>query len=213
MNKDEILKAMKAEHIPAESENYWYIRKANVTRASHMFRQGKHVVLPVGVYTFLYRLTDETIHRDPPGEVVMEDSPFELNTHLGFVLQARGNVLVTGLGLGCVIRGLLCSPEVDHITCIENSPDVLKLVGPYMPTDRLTIVEAEALEWTAKSNEIFDCAWHDLWTDRAAGEPPLDMWHAQLIRNCDGKIRRQGAWAFAREAKRKLLKAKFPWIG
>jgi hypothetical protein len=36
----------------------------------------------------------------------MNDFPQELKKHLDFVLRARGRVLVTGLGLGCVVRGL-----------------------------------------------------------------------------------------------------------
>jgi spermidine synthase len=143
----------------------------------------------------------------------MEDTPFELRKHLQFMLQARGRVLITGLGLGCVIRGCLANPAVEHVTCIENSPDVLKLVAPYMPTERLSIIEADALEWTALNREPFDCAWHDLWTDRDNGEPHLDLWHTRLIYNCRQQIKRQGAWAYSRLGKYWLRKAKIDLIG
>src|SRR6185369_8969082 len=112
-------------------------------------RNWKPVTLPAARYTYLRFLTDKTLYSEHPGAVVMEDTPFELRTHLGFVMRAHGRVLITGLGLGCVIRGLLENPKVEHVTCIENSKDVLKLVAPYMPTERLEIVEADALEWTA----------------------------------------------------------------
>lgn len=143
----------------------------------------------------------------------MEDTPFELQTHLGFVMRARGSVLVTGLGLGCVTRGLPSNPSVEHVTCIEKSKDVLKLVGPHMPKDRLTIIEADALEWTATNKEKFDCAWHDLWTDQSSGEPHLDIWHTALLRYCRHTVKRQGAWAFDKRAKKYLLKKGFDWIG
>ena len=212
-NKNILLEAMKADSIPARWSGLWYITKTSLTESTPNVRHGKPVVLPPGCYTFLYRLTDATLYSDPPGEVVMEDTPFELRTHLGFVMRARGRVLVTGLGLGCVIRGLLANPNVQHVTCIENSPDVIKLVGSHMPKERLTIIEADALEWTANNQEQFDCAWHDLWTDRGAGEPHLDHWHATLFMNCRNRVNHQGAWAFDRRAKKVLLKKGFPWMG
>lgn len=213
MTSSDYLAAMKADAVPAGWSDLWYIIKASFTEPTPSIRHGKPVVLPPGQYTFLYRLTDATLHHDPPGEVVMEDTLFELQTHLGFAMHARGRVLVTGLGLGCVVRGLLANPNVQHITCIEDSDDVLKLVGPYMPKERLTIIQADALEWTAKNQEQFDCAWHDLWTDRGNGEPHLDMWHAQLLMNCRKTIKYQGAWAFDRRAKKSLVRHGFHWIG
>lgn len=120
---------------------------------------------------------------------------------------------MTGLGLGCVVRGLLANPDVQHVTCIEDSDDVLKLVGSHMPKERLTILEADALEWTAKNTEPFDCAWHDLWTDRGNGEPHLDHWHAALLMNCRKTVKRQGAWAFDRQIKKHMIHRGFPWMG
>jgi hypothetical protein len=213
MNKPDILMAMKADSIPAGWSGLWYIVKTTLTGPTPNVRRGKPVVLPPGSYTFLYRVTDATLYDDPPGEVVMEDTPFELQTHLGFVLQARGRVLVTGLGLGCVVRGLLANPAVEHVTVIENSRNVLELVEPHMPSGRLTIVEADALKWTAENKEPFDCAWHDLWTDRGAGEPHLDHSHAALLMNCRRTVKRQGAWAFDKQIKRHLVQRGFHWMG
>jgi hypothetical protein len=89
---------------------------------------------------------------------------------------------------------LLASPAVEHVTCIENCHDVIQLVGPHMPQERLTIIEADALEWT-KESRIVRCGWHDLWTNKDAGEPHLDHWHVELIFNCRQTVKRQGAWA------------------
>ena len=135
------------------------------------------------------------------GEVVMEDTPFELFTHMEFMLKARGRVLITGLGLGCVIRGILANGHVDHITCIERSQHVIDLVAPHMPTDRLEMVKANALEWTKATTERFDCAWHDIWTDWAAGEPTLAQSHTKLIKHCRPRVNFQGAWDYPRIAR------------
>jgi hypothetical protein len=82
-----------------------------------------------------------------------------------------------------------------------------------MPIDRLTIIKADALKWTATNTEHFDCAWHDIWTNVDAGQPHLDVWHAKLFQNCRGVVKRQGAWAFDRACKRIMIEHGFPWLG
>lgn len=211
--KDELLKAMRADMIPAAWSGVWFVEKMHIPEHRITPRKGKMVVLPAGDYTYLRRLTDSTLYKNQPGEVVMEDTPFELATHVGFIREAFGSVLVGGLGLGCVLRGLLTNPRVEHITCIENSKDVLKLVAPHMPTDRLTIVEADMLVWAKANTEKFDCGWYDLWTNADHGEPHLDVWHAQLFVSLYRTVKHQGAWAFNRSLKKKLLKSRFPWMG
>ena len=212
-NRDSFLSAMSADCIPEGRSGPWYILKRLFPIPTSSVRADKEVTLPAGEYTFLYRWTEDTWANEPPGVVVMEDTPFELSTHLGFILQAHGKVLVTGLGLGCVVRGLLANQNVKHVTCIENSKDVLKLVAPHMPKRRLTIIEADARAWTAENRKPFDCAWHDLWTDRSKGEPHLDAWHTEILINCRGTVKRQGAWAFNRNLKESLIRWGFPWIG
>jgi spermidine synthase len=167
-NPQDYLSAMKATFIPVASSGRWLIERAIFNRPVTAPYRNRVVSVPAGVYTFLRCLTEATMHELQPGEVVMEDTPTELVRHMGFILQARGQVLVTGLGLGCVVRGLLANPAVDQVTVIENSPDVLRLVGPYMPAKRLEIIQADALEWTLGCTRHFDCAWHDVWTDRNA---------------------------------------------
>lgn len=203
---DTILQAARATAIPAAWSGRWFVEKTNLKKMQPVSYRGGISILQPGIYTALFCMTDSTMMNWPPGEVVMEDTPFELKTHLEFMLRARGKVLVSGLGLGCVVRGLLANPAVNHVTCIEKSADVLKLVQPYMPTERLTIIHADALEWTANTQQTFDYAWHDLWTDKDAGEPSLDLWHTQLILNCREKAQYQGTWKYERRAKRLLVR-------
>ena len=210
---NDYLAVMKADAIPAAWSNLWFTKKLTLAKDTVTNRHGYPVHLPRGTYTYLRFLTEATLYDEQPGAVVMEDTPFELRTHLGFVMQASGSVLVAGLGLGCVVRGLLANQNVEHVTCIENSPDVLKLVGPFMPTERLTIIEADALTWTAQNRQRFDCGWYDLWTNPDKNEPHLDIWHGQLFTNCRKTVKRQGAWAFRRDMKRYLVEHGIQWIG
>jgi hypothetical protein len=193
-----ILEAMRADSIPEGKSERWSVRKVTLEKDAVTMPQGKLVKLPAGRYTKLLCYTMKCAMRG--GETVMEDSPQELQTHLEFAIRARGRVLITGLGLGCVIRGCLLNPRVEHITCIERSRNVMKLVSPYLPSDRLTIIHADAIKWVPNhTHDQFDCAWHDLWTNTEEGEPHLQVWHSQLMATLVGHVGFQGAWAFPRE--------------
>lgn len=200
-----ILSAARATDIPVGWSGFWYVEKTTFSKATPGKRGKETVLLEPGTYTYLRRLTDATIYNSPPGEVVMEDTPYELCTHLQFMLQAHGDVLVTGLGLGCVTRGLLANHNVRSVTCIEKSASVLKLVQPHINYDNLTIIHADALEWVIDNDRKFDCAWHDLWTNQDDGDPMLDLWHAQLILRCRENIDWQDAWSIDRTIKKWMM--------
>jgi hypothetical protein len=110
----------------------------------------------------------------PPGEyvrllrdgaVIMSDTLDELADHEHFVATARGRVLVSGLGLGLVCSALAAKPEVDSVTVVERDADVIALVSPHIPLDRIEIVHADVNEWKAPKGAAWDCAWHDIWDD------------------------------------------------
>lgn len=145
-------------------------------------------------YTVLTRWTDATLHL-AQGEVVMEDSLTELARHLPIFLAAQGRVLVTGLGLGCVVRGLLASPKVAHVDVVEIDHDILRVVGAeFDGHPRVSLHEGCALTWNF-GDRRWNYAWHDLWTD---GNPHLQCLHAKLFVRYRDRVDRQGAWAFPR---------------
>jgi len=137
-------------------------------------------------------------------EIVMEDSPREVRRHLPLLLRAHGKVLVTGLGLGCVVRGLLSLREVEQVDVVEIDPDVAHLVWHDFADDpRVTLHLGDALtvEWSPGTR--WDFAWHDLWVEQGSLQPL----HMKLLRRYKDFAPRQGAWAFPREFKR-LLRSK-----
>jgi hypothetical protein len=134
-------------------------------------------------------------------ECVMEDSRTELLQHMPIWLAARGRVLVTGLGLGCVVRGLLASPRVELVDVVEIDADVLRVVGPeFAANPRVRLHHADALTFDPPG-ERWDFAWHDIWTE---GPSHLQHLHVQLIGRNRGRCGRQGAWKLPRFAKRLL---------
>lgn len=151
-------------------------------------------------YTLLFHLTEATLHQ-PPGDIVMEDSLTELMRHLPIWLAARGRVLITGLGLGCVVRGLLASPEVEHVDVVEIDRQILDIVGAeFAGNPRVALHHGDALTFQFPANTKWDCAWHDLWCDDKPGE--LHLMHAKLLHQYRRRCPRQGAWQFPRVIKR-----------
>lgn len=96
------------------------------------------------------------------GEIIMSNTPAEIQDHLRFISKASGNILVAGLGLGMVLKALLEKQDVIHITVVEKSDDVIRLVAPFYDCDRVVIVHQDIFDY--KPKEIFDYAWFDIWT-------------------------------------------------
>lgn len=98
------------------------------------------------------------------GTVVMSNTSMEIRTNYEFIRNAKGKVLINGLGLGMVLAAILSKPEVTSVTVIEKYQEVITLVGPTFTHDpRVKIIHADALEYKPAKGEKFDCVWHDIW--------------------------------------------------
>lgn len=183
----------------------WAIERWNVPPDSYLAgaEDDDERMRPAGFpsVTLLRRWTMGTLHRH--GEVVMEDSRPELEQHLPIWLAARGRVLVTGLGLGCVVRGLLASPRVEHVDVVEIDAGILRVVGPeFEGNARVTLHHADALTWEPPEGARWDYAWHDIHSDDGHGA--LQVLHARLLVRYAACCGRQGAWKLPRFAKRRI---------
>lgn len=150
------------------------------------------------IQTRLERWTLGTLHQRH-GMLVMEDSRAELSRHLPIWLHATGRVLITGLGLGCVVRGLLANPHVEHVDVVEIDRDIIAMVGPeFMAQDRVRLHHADALRWKLPRKRYWDAGWHDLHDDNGH----LQVLHAKLLWRYRNACVAQGAWGFPRMFKR-----------
>ena len=188
---DELLEAMSASAIPAGKAGPWEVVKW---------------IHPPRCFETLTSL------RRIGGEVVMSDDRQELQRHFEFLFQARGRVLINGLGLGCCLRGAVTRPEITRIDIVERDPDVIKLVAAGLPRDsRIHLHRTDAVTFAEKTNERWDFAWHDLWSDTDKGEPHLAVTHQKLFMALSGRVGWQGAWAFPRYLRR-LLQNRMPHL-
>lgn len=144
-------------------------------------------------YLFIDPGTYRRLRHESRG-TVMSNTPMEVSTNTWAYFQARGRVLVNGLGLGMFLEGILSKPSVTYVRVIELDEHVIRLVGPHFRSDpRVEIVHADAYTYRPKRGETFDYAWHDVWDHIDEDNLPL---MAKLGRKYNKRVAAaQGFWA------------------
>jgi hypothetical protein len=204
--------------LPEGTSGDWTIEHFEVNKQDASMERIRMVVtgmgrgVPEGTYTAL----------KCGGRTIMSDTPDEIRDHLGAIAEAErygGHVLINGLGLGMVVAAVLnaerhceecsgyphrgectCEPvaakryTVDKVTVIENSPDVIALVGPTLTErygDRLEIIEADAFTYKPPKGIKYSVVWHDIWPDLCTENlKTMGTLHRRYGRRCDW----QGSW-------------------
>src|SRR5258708_655534 len=116
-------------NVPEGKSGVWQVEKFTVSAEDEKLERLRAMIsfssrgrfVPAGTYTALKR----------NGEIIMSDTPDEIRDHYDAIYEAKGHVLINGLGLGVYLQAVLNKPEVEHVTVIELSDDVLKLVAPH----------------------------------------------------------------------------------
>lgn len=99
------------------------------------------------------------------GEIVMSDTWLERFTNQEILKEAKGDVLLAGLGIGLVITGIIS--KVNSLTVVEIEPDVITLVESPLRDwlsdkgSRLVIVNADI--FTYEPIQQFDTIYFDIW--------------------------------------------------
>lgn len=109
--------------------------------------------VPAGDYTALYRNST----------IVMSDTPDEIRDHIEFIYQAKGHVLINGLGLGMCAKAAANKDEVLSVTVIEASEDVINLVAHQLDNPKITVIHSDAYTWAPPHGVVYDVVWHDIW--------------------------------------------------
>ena len=176
--------------VPNGSSNGWTVSSFTVSeddaklhnmRAS--FRGGRYI--DEGEYKQLTR----------NGNIVMSNTPAEISDHRRFIHLAKrrgGDVLINGLGLGVALKEILTSAEVNSVTVVEISLDVINLVGPTYQTDgRFTIIHADAFEYKPMAGQRYTAVWHDIWDNICSDNlPEMTRLHRKYGKRADW----QGSW-------------------
>ena len=119
------------------------------------------------------------------GNEWMTLTPVDLDTCEDAICAARGRVVTFGLGLGYYAYMASEKKDVESVTVVELSADVIRLfekyILPQMPNGhKIKIVNADAFEYAEKimPNEHFDIAFVDTWRDASDGAPMYERMRA-----------------------------------
>ena len=112
------------------------------------------------------------------GNEWMTLTPVDLDTCEEAIERAHGRVVTFGLGLGYYAYMVARKPEVESVTVVEKSPEVIALFSKHLLPqmecrDKIRIVEADAFEYaeSVMPSEEFDYAFVDTWRDASDGVP------------------------------------------
>lgn len=152
---------------------------------------------PAGDYTRLVRGGPW-----PRGTLVMSDTPDEISDHGAAFHQAKRSerILINGLGLGCLLRGVLSLDNVRHVDVVEISGELVEAMlenADWCRDPRVTIHVADAFTMKFPVGTTWDMAWHDVW-DNLSGDNLGDGLnhdgYGTLNRKYGGRVQWQGAW-------------------
>jgi hypothetical protein len=193
-----------AEHIhvavPDGSCGGWRVESFTVSE-----EDAKKTQLRTAIKGFDEYVSPGTYKRLMRGEVVvMSNTPMEVRTNREFIRRAKGNVLINGLGLGMVLTAILRKPEVESVTVIEASSEVIELVAPTFRGDpRVSIVHANAFDYQPAKGKCFDAVWHDIWDYICANNlPEMHKLHRRYARRADW----QSSW---RRSQCEMLRSRY----
>ena len=131
--------------------------------------------------------------------------PSEFYTNDPYAKKAKGNVITFGLGIGYFTYMTLLNKNVDSITIIEKSKEVIDLfkeIKKYFPhPEKIKIINADAFDYF-KENKLkkYDYIYVDIWQSNEDGRiiieklleqynPPLDKCDFWIEKSCLNVIR------------------------
>lgn len=101
-------------------------------------------------------------------ETMMSDTWYEKWTNYELLQNAKGEVLIAGLGIGMVVLALQEKQEVTSITVVEKEQEIVDLVKNSLPlNEKVTIVCSDIFEYIP--TQKFDTIWFDIW-DNVCGD-------------------------------------------
>lgn len=140
--------------VTAEDEKVEMMRAMFSTNGRYV-PQGKYLMLTRGSVT------------------VMSNTPNELDDHKDFIYECVKlakekdiNVLIAGLGMGCVVDDLLKTIDNININIVELSQDVINITAPkYADTKNVKIIQGNIFDIDLKElpEKHYDIAWFDIW--------------------------------------------------
>lgn len=103
-------------------------------------------------------------------EVLMTDSEMELLSNKHFIDNAKGDILILGLGLGMIVFPLLEDNSINSITIIEKDQEIIDFVGEKINnldvSKKVKIVCDDAFNYFKNTQDygMYDYIYIDFWS-------------------------------------------------
>ena len=109
--------------------------------------------------------TQHLIILSDPQQIWMSTSDMELAIMSQQIEDARGNVLVSGLGMGVYPHFVSRKPAVTSVTIVEPNADVIALTHSFIASDKTRIVNSTIEEFCDKRPQPrYDYCFVDIWS-------------------------------------------------
>lgn len=131
------------DHYPNQKFGKVEIKRLRASAHSTYFAEGVR-----GHLYYEYAKRTDIIVLKISGKIWMTTDPAYLWSLEHFAEQAKGKVLVAGLGLGIVVHLLTKNPAVTQIDVVDRELDVIGLVQPLLPEDpRIHVHHDDFYNW------------------------------------------------------------------
>lgn len=98
------------------------------------------------------------------GECVMSDTNMEKRTNMDFCINAYGDILIGGLGIGMIILAIQDNPEVKTITVIEKNQEVIDMIVSQLHfNEKVNIICDDVFKWKPDPEMKYDMSYMDIW--------------------------------------------------
>ena len=98
--------------------------------------------------------------------LMMSDTDMEKRTNYEFISNAKGDVMIAGLGIGLILHNLekkVKTGEVKSITVYEKYQDVIDLITPYYKHLPITVKCEDILNYLPPKEEMYNTIYFDIW--------------------------------------------------
>ena len=105
------------------------------------------------------------------GSTIMSVEPFEINSFKPFIERASGHVLLCGCGLGMLVYMVALKPEVQKVTVVDCSLDVINLCSKEIISqfsdefkNKISLVHSDAIDFLKTCDSAsYTCCNVDIW--------------------------------------------------
>lgn len=123
-----------------------------------------------GEYAFDY----PTVILKQGGKAWMSDSQLEIESAEGAVLAAKGNCLVSGLGIGLLPTLIGRKEVVESIDIVELRQEVIDLVFDQIRNDKMCVIKGDIFSYLETTDKKYDFIHIDIWPTITATIRELD---------------------------------------